>query len=116
MTQNTFWTEGEDQSLRRMYADGVRVVEIARALGRTKNMVIGRANRLGLAHTVPHPSCPHSDATRARWGARKKEFARRWANGETYGEIAAAMGYASYSSASAMRRRFGLPRRTKRRA
>lgn len=47
---SAFWTDDEDKVLRAMWA-GVRVAEIADKLDRSRNSVIGRANRLGLPRT-----------------------------------------------------------------
>jgi len=41
-----FWTAARDNALRRMEADGSPASEIAVRLGVTRNMVIGRSNRL----------------------------------------------------------------------
>lgn len=43
------WTKQEDAVLRRMAADGKSFSDVATALGRSRNMVAGRAHRLGLA-------------------------------------------------------------------
>ena len=42
------WTKQEDAILRRMWAEGELVRDIASALGRTRSAVVGRANRSGL--------------------------------------------------------------------
>lgn len=46
-----FWTDTRVRILRCMWAEGeLSASEIARELGCTRNMVIGKANRLGLAY------------------------------------------------------------------
>jgi len=47
------WTADEDTILAHHYAAGRPVKIIARALGRGRNAVIGRAGRLGLKHAQP---------------------------------------------------------------
>ena len=42
------WSPAEDQTLKRMWLVDVRCRHIAEALGRTRNSVISRANRLEL--------------------------------------------------------------------
>lgn len=42
------YTKEQDDTIRRMRAENVPFSKIAERLGRTKNQIIGRANRLGL--------------------------------------------------------------------
>lgn len=45
---NPNWTSEEDDSLRRFIKEGLASGQIATALGRSRNAVVGRAKRLGL--------------------------------------------------------------------
>lgn len=46
----TNWPDADVATLKRMWGKrGTRVADIARALGRTRNAVIGKARRLGMA-------------------------------------------------------------------
>lgn len=47
------WSDKDIDTLRRMWADGATTLQIAAAIGRRKNCVIGKAHRLGLP---PRPS------------------------------------------------------------
>lgn len=47
------WTEPEDAILRQMAAERKSFGDVAKALGRTRNMVAGRARRLGVAFRGP---------------------------------------------------------------
>lgn len=44
-----FWSDGMDETLKTMWADGAPARIIGYEIGRSKNAVIGRAHRLGLA-------------------------------------------------------------------
>jgi GcrA cell cycle regulator len=52
MTQHIPWTAERETELRRMRADGASAGVIAKAMGVTRNAVIGKAMRLGLARKV----------------------------------------------------------------
>lgn len=43
---STKWTDGEVQTLKALWIDGVSAGLIAKDLGRSRNAVIGKANRL----------------------------------------------------------------------
>lgn len=62
--QPTLWTEEEDTFLRGYYGKW-SATKIGRILGRTRNMVIGRANRLKLCkpHRRPRRWSPADDLT-----------------------------------------------------
>ena len=65
VTGRTPWTEGEDAALYLMWIDPeVSTRQIGEALGRSRNAVIGRANRLGLS--------PKKSA----YGKRRKTYAK----------------------------------------
>ena len=48
MPQKVLWTEEQDILLRKMWAKGAHTGEIATALGRGRNAIIGRAHRINL--------------------------------------------------------------------
>lgn len=52
MTGRKRWTDADDAVLRAGYEAARRVRDIAADLGMTKNMVIARANRLGLSGMI----------------------------------------------------------------
>lgn len=47
------WSYDEETELRALWGDGVVTAKIAARFGRSRNAVIGKANRMGLA---PRPS------------------------------------------------------------
>jgi len=65
------WTEREDQILRKGARDGLSFRDVAALLGRSRNEVAGRANRLGVIFGVDGPRKKRIDGmkgARARWG------------------------------------------------
>lgn len=70
-----FWCAREDALIRDGYATGKRKAVVAKELGRTKNSVIGRANRLGLKCT--DRKGPHSASLVEAWAKMSKAARRR---------------------------------------
>ena len=61
------WTDSKTRELRRLWTEGWPTAEIGRALGVTKNAVVGKSHRLGLK---PRPSPIASRSTGNAVGAR----------------------------------------------
>ena len=63
-----FWSESVVDDLRRLWSDGRSCSEIARELGCTRNAVIGKTNRLGLARraTVNKTKAEREERQRVR--------------------------------------------------
>jgi hypothetical protein len=70
---NVDWTADEDRFLTQYWAEGLSAAQISRrfATSRSRNAIIGRANRL---HLLPRKAS--NDVARAEW-QRKKEFRRK---------------------------------------
>ena len=68
------WTEVKVLRLRHLWATGLPTAEIGQRLGVSKNAVLGKAHRLGLAPR-PSPLPPSADVPRA--AARAPAEARR---------------------------------------
>ncbi|MBU6190684.1 MAG: GcrA cell cycle regulator [Betaproteobacteria bacterium] len=49
MAAPTLWTEAQDATLRQLWGSGLSASKIGAQIGMTKNAVIGRAHRMGLA-------------------------------------------------------------------
>lgn len=64
------WTEEMIARLRVLWSEGRPTAEIGRAVGISKNAIVGKAHRLGLD---PRPSPIHREATRIAEGAARKE-------------------------------------------
>lgn len=62
------WRVSEDAALRRLWAEGALVGEIAEELGRTPGSVQGRASYLGLGRRLPLPA--HARRARGAGGRR----------------------------------------------
>ncbi len=59
------WTEQRVADLRRLWAEGLSASQIARRLGNTtRNAVIGKVHRLGLASRQPQPTWDANQAMR----------------------------------------------------
>lgn len=72
------WTQAEIAQLRRMFADGNSPSAIASTMGRTRNAVIGRLNRMGLR-------CKPEVTKRSRQHGqivRRKAVSREWTSQE----------------------------------
>jgi len=66
MPEGLFWTEQEDQVLVRLW-ETTAAKEIGALVGKTKNAVIGKANRLGLPHKKAAPKMKqHREPTQKR--------------------------------------------------
>lgn len=48
------WTEQEDKLLKELYPTPISIDEIAERLGRTRNGIIQRVNRLGITRGLKH--------------------------------------------------------------
>lgn len=79
------WTAERDAQLAALWAQGLSAARIARAMGLTKNAVIGRARRRGLPGR-PSPILARIPA------ALREEARRRQANGEPWAAVARALG------------------------
>lgn len=97
-----YWTENEIEKLTELWITDMRSEEIASVIGRNKNMVIGKANRLGL------PSKPKKYP---EWSEDKKHrFAEMWVAGFTVREMREEFDI-SASAVQFWRRRLDLPTR-----
>jgi GcrA cell cycle regulator len=70
MSKSEFWVEHPeaDQVMRKMFEEGCTMSQIGAAIGCSRNAVIGKVHRLGLARFVPRatPRPPQPTTTRAR--------------------------------------------------
>ena len=73
MSRST-WTEAMDATLREMWAAGHSVIEIGKALGKTKGAIAGRVHRLGL-ELRPTPIRPKPPGERKATPRRMKKAA-----------------------------------------
>lgn len=60
------WTQEEDDTLRRLASEGLTASQIGDRVGRTKNMIVGRARRIGAALLRPKCTELHK-ITAAQW-------------------------------------------------
>lgn len=109
------WTDAEQATLGRMAAELRPVREIANALGKTRNAVIGRAARKGVklrdrpAAKPKAPRQPHAERPRTRIAPELRAKARElYLAGLTYAEISAQTGISTGNFAGLFR---DLPKR-----
>lgn len=67
MSGGTAWTPEEDAELRRLLALGWSARRIGEEIGRSRNGIIGRANRLGLAKAT-------KSSVRRLWNIKKRQL------------------------------------------
>ena len=73
--RTAFWTAARDDALKQMKADGLSASEIAVRLGVTRNMVIGRSNRL--RGTIYRSEIKRNSATMAKSAHRREQLMAR---------------------------------------
>ncbi|MCC6467254.1 MAG: global cell cycle regulator GcrA-like protein [Alphaproteobacteria bacterium] len=107
------WTEQRVNDLQRLWSEGLSASQIARRLGgTTRNAVIGKVHRLGLASRQPQPTWDASQAMRltehmCRWpighpGEASFRFCCKKADpGRPYCEEHCAMAYRPKDNAAA---------------
>src|SRR5262245_6612495 len=71
-----FWTPERVETLRRLWAEGVSSGLIAEELGSTRNMIVGKVNRLGLAKRPTAVGIKGPQRMKGQ-GTRKKDRAER---------------------------------------
>lgn len=76
------WTNEETDTLHRLWAEGASFRQIAEALGRSRNSVIGKCDRLNLPKRGhEHNRRKASENARKRWGEpreKPKKFSLKW--------------------------------------
>ncbi|MCC3246701.1 GcrA family cell cycle regulator [Methylocystis sp. WRRC1] len=70
---NRPWTEKEIEIVRDMWGTAASAAEIGKLLGRTKNSVIGRAHRMGLANAAKPQHAPITKPPRPAKARKPKE-------------------------------------------
>ena len=98
------WTEEAEAELRRLWAQPLSTAEIGRRMGCTKNMIVGKARRMGLpGRQSPIQRDLSSPEGAARRQALRAEAARLKGQGRTDEEVGRQMGLGRFTAGRLVR-------------